>query len=297
MNDITYQTLMAGHHLVGFVTLLALCSERLMVLMIIFPPTADGVLQGRVRTALALLWSVFVAWGQQGFYEDSTPLLLVAIGIKEALLGLVFGFAASSVFWAAESVGVYVDDLAGYNNVQMQNPSQGQQSSLTSALLSQFAIAAFWLLGGMTFLLGALYDSYRWWPLGALVPAGGQVLESFVLHQTDSLMETVAKLAAPMMLMLLLVDIGFGFTSKMSQKLELGSLAQPVKGALTILLLALLAGVFLAQVRGQIALTGLSAQAQALSRGEVEGDVVGEARAGGGKPSAAPAAAAKGGAQ
>ncbi|MGF6935036.1 type III secretion protein T [Paraburkholderia sp. UCT70] len=265
MSEITFETLLSGHHLVGYLTLLALCSERLMVLMVVFPPTSDNVLSGRVRTGLALLWSSFVAWGQGSALENKSALILVGIGLKEALIGIALGFAASTVFWAAESVGTYVDDLTGFNNVQMTNPSQGQQTSLTSTLLSQFAIAAFWLLGGMTFLLGALYQSYAWWPLADLTPIASHVLESFVLQKTDSLMEIVAKLAAPMMLMLLLIDIGFGFTGKVSQKLDLHSMGQPVKGALTILMLALMAGVFIDQVRDQLSLSGIADDARALA--------------------------------
>ncbi|WDR97706.1 type III secretion system export apparatus subunit SctT [Burkholderia ambifaria] len=267
MSEITFASIESSHQLVRFLIVLGLCSERLMVLMMIFPPTSDNVVQGRVRTALALLWGSFVAYGQRGLLEQGDATILVGIGLKEALIGVGLGFAASTVFWAAESVGTYVDDLTGFNQLQMQNPSQGQQTSLTSTLLSQFAIAAFWCLGGMTFLLGAIYESYTWWPLGSLAPAGGSVLESFVLAKTDSLMETVAKLATPMMLMLLLIDIGFGFTGKVSQKLDLPSLAQPVKGALTILMLALLAAIFIDQVRDQLSLVGVAAEARAIAGG------------------------------
>jgi type III secretion protein T len=267
MSGISLEAIRSGHEVIRYLMVLALCSERLLVLMMIFPPTAEGVLQGRVRTALAMLWSSFVAYGQRGMIEQGDPTMLVAIGLKEALIGVALGFIASTVFWAAESVGTYVDDLTGFNQVQMSNPSQGQQTSLTSTLLSQFAIAAFWLLGGMTFLLGAVYESYRWWPLANLMPAGGQILESFVLQKTDSLMETVAKLATPMMLLLLLIDIGFGFTGKVSQKLDLHSMSQPVKGALTILMLALMAGVFIDQVRDQLSLGGVVAEARALANG------------------------------
>jgi type III secretion protein T len=268
MSEISFQSIESSHELVRYMMLLALCSERLMVLMMIFPPTSDSVLQGRVRTALSLLWGSFIAYGQHGLLEHGDSMALVGIAVKEAIIGIVLGFAASSVFWAAESVGTYVDDLTGFNQIQMTNPSHGQQTSLTSTLLSQFAIAAFWSLGGMTFLLGAIYESYKWWPLADLTPATGQVLESFVLAKTDSLMETVAKLATPMMVMLLLVDIGFGFTGKVSQKLDLQSMGQPVKGALTILMLALMAGIFIDQVRDQLALSGIAAEARALASGK-----------------------------
>ncbi|MFP3560491.1 flagellar biosynthetic protein FliR, partial [Paraburkholderia sp. SIMBA_049] len=90
-----------------------------MVLMMIFPPTSDNVVQGRVRTALALLWGSFVAYGQRGLLEQGDATILVGIGLKEALIGVGLGFAASTVFWAAESVGTYVDDLTGFNQLQM----------------------------------------------------------------------------------------------------------------------------------------------------------------------------------
>jgi type III secretion protein T len=258
----------SSHQLVKFLIMLGLCSERLTVLLIIFPPTSDNVIQGRLRTAMSLLWGSFVAYGQRGVLENGDAVVLVWIGLKEAMLGVGLGFAASTVFWAAESVGTYVDDLTGFNQLQMQNPSQGQQTSLTSTLLSQFAIAAFWCLGGMTFLLGAVYESYTWWPLADTVPAGGAILEAFVLMKTDSLMETVAKLATPMMLLLLLIDFGFGFTAKVSQKLDLPSLAQPVKGALAILMLALMTAVFIDQVRDQLSLTGIATEVRSLAHGK-----------------------------
>ncbi|MDQ7980258.1 type III secretion system export apparatus subunit SctT [Paraburkholderia sp. SARCC-3016] len=265
MSDITYASIKSSQQLVHSMIIIGLCSERLMVMMMIFPPTSDNFIQGRVRTALALMWGSFVAYGQDGLMEHGDAMILVVVALKEALIGIVIGFAASSVFWAAECVGTYVDDLTGFNQIQMQNPSQGQETSLTSTLLSQFAIAAFWCFGGMTFLLGAIYESYHWWPIQNVAPVAAKIVESFVLSKTDSLMETVAKLATPMMVLLLLIDIGFGFTGKVSQKLDLHSLAQPVKGALTILMLALLAGVFVDEVHDQLSLIGIAAEARALA--------------------------------
>ncbi|WP_133645779.1 type III secretion system export apparatus subunit SctT [Paraburkholderia flava] len=267
MSGISYNAIELSHHLVGYMMLLALCSERLLVLMMVFPPTSENMIQGRVRTSLSLLWGAFVAYGQHGLLDQHTPLFLIGVGLKEALIGVGLGFAASTVFWAAEAVGTYVDDLTGFNNIQMTNPSQGQQTSLIATLLSQFAIAAFWLLGGMMSLLGAVYQSYQWWPVDNLAPIGGQIIEAFVMHKTDSLMEMVAKLATPMMLLLLLIDIGFGFTGKVSSKLNLSTLGQPIKGALTVLMLALLTSVFIDEVRGQLALTNIAAEAHAIAQG------------------------------
>jgi type III secretion protein T len=184
---------------------------------------------------------------------------------REVVIGLVLGFAASTVFWVAEAAGIYVDDLTGYNNAQMTNPLNQDHSTPTGTLLAQVAGVAFWALGGMTFLLGVLYESYQWWPLTSSTPVAANVLESFVLYQTDTLMETTAKLAAPMLFILVLVDFAFGFISKSAEKLDLISLAQPVKGALTVLMLALFIGIFINQVRDELVLTGLGAQLRSIS--------------------------------
>jgi type III secretion protein T len=91
------------------------------------------------------------------------------------------------------------------------------------------------------------------------------ILESFVLTQTDTLMQTIAKLAAPMMFILLLVDFAFGFAAKSASKLDLMTLSQPVKGAVTVLMLALFVGIFVDQVRDQVTLRGLEAQFRVLN--------------------------------
>jgi len=250
-----------------YLMLLLVSSVRMSVLMIVFPPTSKETLQGSVRTGISLVWSSIIAYGQKASLPQMHGLFAVGLLAKEAIIGLALGYAASLVFWAAESAGTYIDDLTGYNNVQMSNPN-GEQVSLTSTLLSQFAIAAFWLLGGMTFLLGAVYESYRWWPLESLTPVPAAILESFAIRQADSLMQMTAKLAGPVMLALMLIDIGFGLAGKASQKLDLQSLDRPVKGLVTVLMLALLAAVFVDQVRGQLALVDFRSEAKALMHGQ-----------------------------
>jgi type III secretion protein T len=266
MNDIFSALPQLGTLLVGYITLIGVCSLRLFIVMFIFPPTADGLLQGVVRNAVVVLFSAYVAYGQPvAFMQSLHGVMLLEVGLREALIGLVIGFAASVVFWVAEGAGTYIDDLTGYNNVQITNPTRQEQSTPTATLLGQIAAVAFWALGGMTFLLGTLYESYHWWPIVSAGPNVSNILESFVLTQTDTLMQTIAKLAAPMMFILLLVDFAFGFAAKSASKLDLMTLSQPVKGAVTVLMLALFVGIFVDQVRDQVTLRGLEAQFRVLN--------------------------------
>jgi len=129
MNELFADIPQLGHTLTQYFILLSLCSLRLMIVMIIFPPTADSVLQGVVRNALVLLWSTFVAFGQQGLAPQLRGEFLLLISLKEAVIGLVIAYLASSAFWVIDAVGAYVDNLTGYNNVQPQQ-RQGNQPDL-----------------------------------------------------------------------------------------------------------------------------------------------------------------------
>jgi type III secretion protein T len=263
MNDLF---VLYGPLVIQKLMVLGVCSVRLFVIMTLFPPTADGTLQGPVRNGVALLFSVYIAVAQPAdFAQTLTGMTLLLTGLREALIGIVMGFAASTVFWVAESAGVYLDSLTGYNNAQITNPLRSEKSTPSGTLMSQLAIVAFWTLGGMNFLLEALYESYRWWPVASTMPLDTNYLELFVLRQTDSMMEMIAKLAAPLLFVLVLIDLGVNVAAKSAQKLELGALSQPIKGAVAVLLLALFAGIFVNEVRDQLDLRLFASQMKALS--------------------------------
>ncbi|QGZ66832.1 EscT/YscT/HrcT family type III secretion system export apparatus protein [Paraburkholderia acidisoli] len=247
--------------LVQDLMVLGVCSIRLFVIMTLFPPTADGTLQGPVRNGVALIFSFYIALAQPAdFASTLTGTTLLITGLREALIGTVMGFAASTVFWVAESAGMYLDSLTGYNNAQITNPLRSEKSTPSGTLMSQLAIVAFWTLGGMNFMLQALYESYQWWPVASPGPLDTDFLEVFVLRQTDTLMEMIAKLAAPLLFVMVLIDLGVNIAAKSAQKLELGALSQPIKGAVAVVLLALFAGIFVNEVRDHLDLRMFAAQ-------------------------------------
>nr|BAE80244.1 HrcT [Paracidovorax avenae] len=235
--------------------LLALCCARFYAAMLVLPATNDQLLLGRVRNGTVLLLGAFVAWGQpSGLLESTGPLVFIALVVKEALIGMLIGFAVSVVFWAAEGIGMLIDNQAGYNNIQQTNPLSGQQSTPVGNLLMQLAIVGFYMLGGMMVFVGLLFDSYDWWPLTGMMPSWPVLAERFFPDEVAGYAQTVLKIAGPVLMTLMLIDLGMGLLSKAAEKLEPGSLAQPIKGAATMLLLVLLVGVFFHQVREQLTL-------------------------------------------
>jgi type III secretion protein T len=245
----------------SFLMMLALCSARFFVLTLIFPPTGDTGLTGSVRNGMVLLMGFFIAWGQPlQIVQGLDTLQLAMLIVKEGVLGMVLGFAGGIVFWVAEGVGGLIDNQAGFNNVQQTNPAGGHECTPIGNVMSQLSHACFWILGGMTTLVGVMFESYQWWPLTRLAPDWSGVLLAFAQTQSSSLMRLMITLAAPTLLVLLLIDLGFGLLGKTAEKLEPNSLSQPVKGVVSLLMMALLVAMFFHEARPQMALQTLSKQ-------------------------------------
>jgi type III secretion protein T len=229
---------------------LALCSIRIYACFGVLPATADEFLPGAARGAVIVLIGFYIAFGlPQEAAHSLTGLQFLAYTVKEMIIGLLLGFGAATVFWVAESAGAMIDMQAGYNNVQLQNPLRGEQSTPVSSLMVQLMVALFYALGGMLVLVGMVMESFQIWPVMSTLPSLPAALDLLFLKQIDRMMAMVVKFAAPVLLVLLLIDLGTGLITRAADKLEPQSLSQPVKGAVTMLMLALMATVLLTQVR------------------------------------------------
>lgn len=229
---------------------IALSSIRLFAAFNVLPATGPQFLQGLTRSGVVVMIGSYVAFGMPAeAVHDISAAQWLGLAVKESIIGLLIGFAAATVFWTAECVGAMIDTQTGYNNVQLSNPLSGQQSTPVSNLLLQLVIMVFYTLGGMLVFVGALFESFTVWPILSPMPSMQGVSDLIFLREIDTLMTAVVKFAAPVILVLLLIDLGFGLITRSADKLEPNSLSQPVKGAVTMLLLALLVGIFIEQVR------------------------------------------------
>jgi type III secretion protein T len=119
-------------------------------------------------------------------------------------------------------------------------------------------MCGFYMLGGMVVLAGMLFESFKWSPLTSVSPIWPSILEDFVRVYTDRYLESVVKVAAPIVWVLILVDVGIGLLSKTAEKLEPNSLAQPIKGTVALAMLGILVIVFFDQVGPALSLQTLS---------------------------------------
>lgn len=220
----------------GWVLLLGI---RTTVACLILPPL-DFKNIGATGPLLALMVGGWVAWGNVA--EPMAVGLMPWIGLffKEALIGIALGVCGATFFWVVEYIGVILDAKTGFNNIQQTDPMRNEENTPLANSFGQCANAFFFMTAGASSFLGMLFASYHWWPVFDPFPNWMRLME-FVIHQMAhaTLVDAISYVAG-LLGILLLIDWLLSLTSRISPKMELTELNQPIKAVLTLIILALL---------------------------------------------------------
>ena len=171
--------------------------------------------------------------------------VFLALLLKESLVGIAAGFATSLAFRVPGMIGDFVDNQRGTSIAQVFNPAQGDQSSNLGAFLGQVFIVWFLLAGGLHALLALLYESYRLLPPAALAPAFTQESVDALLAIFTAALRLVVVLAAPMVFIMMLADLGLGLANRFAPQLNVFFLAMPIKSVVALFVLVLYLAVVL----------------------------------------------------
>lgn len=164
--------------------------------------------------------------------------------LKEVFIGVAIGFCFGIVFWAVAAVGSVIDTQVGMSMAQIFDPIQGHQVTLHGEFLSQLATWLFMASGAFLVFLDLLMGSYVLWPIVSYFPDLPAVGMNLFVGQFDYMMTTVLVMAAPVMVILLIIDLSFGLVNRYAPQLNVFALTLPIKAWLATALILLLMGVY-----------------------------------------------------
>ena len=230
----------AGEAARRFLWLTGLAMARLTPVFQIVPFLGGRHLGTIARGSFSLSIAMFlVPWLDRGADRlpaglmDALPLLA-----KETALGTLFGFLASLIFYAASGVGFLVDNQRGMAMASEVDPVSGMETSPLGSIVIETLIMAFIASGGLAFFFQALLSSYVFWPPFSFWPDwGAAALSRLVLSQFQWYAAIVVSLAAPMLMVCFLVDLGMGLMNRFASQLNVFFLAMPIKSALAMALM------------------------------------------------------------
>src|SRR5690606_16165981 len=136
------------------------------------------------------------------------------IVLKEIFIGVAIGFCFGIVFWAVAAVGGVIGTEVRMAMAQAVDPIQGHQATLHCALLSQVAAGLFMASGAFLVFLALLMGSYVLWPVASCFPDLPAVGMNLFVGQFDFMMTTVLVMAAPVMVVMLVIDLSFGLVNR-----------------------------------------------------------------------------------
>ncbi|NRP76046.1 hypothetical protein ILFOPFJJ_06970 [Ensifer psoraleae] len=222
---------------------LALAMARTTGMMLVIPILGRGIVTGLARNGAIMALSLPImahAWATRPANLDSLHMtMILGLGLKELLLGLVLGMPIAATIWGVEAAGTFIDNQRGAAMMSLLNPASGNQVSPLGTLLGQLFVTGLFVTGGFSFLVEALYRSHVVWPLWSLQPAFGPEFVPGILHLADIVMLLTLLLAGPAIVAMFLGEVCLALISRFAPQLQVFFLAMSVKSAMGILVLVL----------------------------------------------------------
>lgn len=232
----------------GLLLTVVVLSARIGTALLMFPMFAAGALPGSVRASitagLAVCLLPVAGMGPMLALAQMDALSLSMLLGKEVALGFGLGLVGSAGFWAVHAAGSIIENQAGLSAATAVDPLAGEEDSLIGGFLVQVLSIVFLASGGFLTLLGALYESFRVWPVVDLSP---RIDPAIWLQAGTRLIRAMGDLAlrvaAPFVMLMLMVEVGLGLFGRYAPQFNVFFLALPVKAGVLLALLLVYAAV------------------------------------------------------
>jgi len=220
---------------------LTLVLARLGGLLVAAPAFSSGVLTIRLRCMLAIaigLGVVSRAACTHGAVPAALPAgasaLLGALA-GEVLVGLAIGYAGRLAIAGIELGAFHVSQQMGVSLAEMFDPQVDDSFDAVRRLMVMLATVIFLAVGGHRALISAVMGTFQ-----ALPPMGllsGSALSVFVALLAASF-ALALKVAAPVLIAMLLAAVAMGFLQKSMPQFNILSVGLPVRAMVALMLLA-----------------------------------------------------------
>lgn len=229
----------------AIVLTMALLASRILPVIITTPMMGGETTPVEVKLGLGLILALvmYPSIGAPVKAHMTTvavsPVLFMALLLKEVFIGMCVAFVTSIVFDAAQVAGQFVDNMSGTNMAQVQVPSIQQSVSLYSSLKLQLVITLFLTLDGHHLVINAFADSFQHVPLDGFpkFQHGMWPLFDLIARAFGDLFRIALALCAPVLLSTFLTDLALGMINRVAPQLQVFFISMQIKPAVTVLVL------------------------------------------------------------
>ncbi|MDH5721917.1 MAG: flagellar biosynthetic protein FliR [Alphaproteobacteria bacterium] len=212
---------------------------RIGTAAMIMPGIGDSFVPERIRLHLSLGLSLVMFPIVWQYLPDPAPagVSLMALVAMEVIIGLMIGTVARIFMTALDTAGMAISMQSGLANAQVFNPSLAQQGSIIGAFLSVTGVVLLFSLNMHHLLIMGVVDSYNKFPMGELPDTGG--MAEVIAMSVAAAFSIGMQLAAPFLVMTLLMYVGMGVLSRLMPQVQVFLLVIPLQILLSVMLLGI----------------------------------------------------------
>jgi flagellar biosynthesis protein FliR len=211
----------------GIATYLAILL-RLSVVVFMFPPLSNSKVPFKIKAAVVVaLASLLYPLLQRAV----TPLpfqigALMRAAVGEVVFGMVLVFALLVILAAFDFAGEILSYLTGLSFAQVVDPQNSAQTTIFSNLLQMMAVLFLFALNGHHIILKTIVESFQVVPIGEFVFQTATLGRLLLL--SGQMFVIAIKIAAPVMVVLILTQVGMGVVTKFVPRINIMVTSFPI---------------------------------------------------------------------
>lgn len=146
---------------------------------------------------------------------------------KETGTGLSLGILVNIIFSGIRNAGQYMDFQMGFGLANVVDPLTGAQGTMVGQFMNLLGLVFFFNIDGHHRLINALGHSYQFVPLNT---AGFNYASGLIAAKAFASMSLLAvQISAPLLAVLIIVDLALGFMAKAAPQINVFLLGFPLK--------------------------------------------------------------------
>jgi flagellar biosynthetic protein FliR len=153
-------------------------------------------------------------------------LYLLLVMLHEIFLGISLGLAVTVIFAAVQLAGELIGFQMGFAIVNVIDPMTGIDAPITSNFLYIIAFLLFLSLDGHFMLIKAMHESFTLVPIGTGLPQQGFFYAA--LRYAAGMFSLALQLSAPVIGVLLLINIAFALISRAIPQMNIFIMSFPI---------------------------------------------------------------------
>ncbi len=214
---------------------LLLGAVRSAAWLLISPPFNSRTIPGQIKAILALALALPFAPELSRDLPDLTVAALIGAVVLQVVTGAALGFLTHLAFAAVQAAGDLIDVFGGFSLAAAYDPLSMSQNSVFGKIHQLLALTLLFVTNGHLLVIRGFMTSYEVIPVTDGIDM--DVMGRALLVGVGAFFVSAIEIAAPLIAVLFLADVGLGLLTRVSPQLNAFSLGFPIKIFLTLALI------------------------------------------------------------